>query len=72
MPKQLKRAMRVWEPVGLREPPLILRAMTSGRTLRSARWLSEGTSGRATKTNNSGKKRSTRLHSVCKGEQVCA
>ena len=36
-PKRLKSAVRVWEPLGLREPPLIVRAMTSGRTLRSAR-----------------------------------
>ena len=40
--------MRVCEPLGLRVPPLILRAITSGRTLRSARLLWEGTPGTAT------------------------
>lgn len=39
--------MRVTGPLGLRDPPLILRAMTNGRTLRSARLLWAGTPGKS-------------------------
>ena len=60
MPKRLASPRRVCEPLGLRVPALILRAMTRGRTLRSARLLWAGTPGTATKTNSSGKKLSTR------------
>src|SRR5215467_10872060 len=65
VPKRLASPMRVSDPLGLRVPPLILRAITKGRMLRSARLLCAGTPGTATKTNNSGKKRSTRSHKVC-------
>lgn len=57
--------MRVALPFGLREPLLILRAMTRGRTLRSASLLWAGTPGIATKAKSSGKTRDTRLQSVC-------
>src|SRR6266487_2539040 len=70
VPKREASPMRVWQPLGLRVPPLILRATTSGRTLRSAKLLWAGTPGTATKTNNSGKKRSTRSHNVCWGARV--
>jgi hypothetical protein len=62
--------MRLWEPLGLREPPLILRTMNRGRRLCSVRLLSDGTPDRATKTNNPGKKRSTRSHRVCIGAEA--
>jgi hypothetical protein len=65
VPKRLARPMRGVLPWGLREPPLILRAITSGRTLHSARLLCAGTPRIATKTNSSGKKLSTRFQSVC-------
>src|SRR5260221_12542482 len=70
VPKRLASPIRVWEPFGLRVPPLILRAMTSGRTLRSARLLWEGTPGTAAKTKSSGKNGSTRSHKVCWGAVV--
>src|SRR6266487_2715109 len=65
VPKRLASPMRVVDPLGLRVPPLILRATTKGRILRSARLLWAGTPGTATKTNSSGKKRSNRSHKVC-------
>src|SRR5262249_21202181 len=37
--KTVARSQRMAEPSSLREPPLILRAMTCGRTVRSARLL---------------------------------
>jgi hypothetical protein len=44
--------MRVCEPCGLCVPPLILRAMTTGRVARSAGLLSGGTSGWRTQVSN--------------------
>ncbi len=46
--KRLARVTRVVLPGGLREPPLILWAITRGRRLRSARLLSAWTSGART------------------------
>ncbi len=48
------RRIRVLEPRAERVPPLILRAITSGRSARSAALLVAGTAGSATKTKNSG------------------
>jgi len=55
--------MRVRVPTAERLPPLILRAVTRCRRLRSAALLSGGTSGWATKTNSSEMKRWMRRHS---------
>jgi hypothetical protein len=52
--------MRVANPLALREQPLIVCAMTGGRTQRSARGLRAGTPAKATKTNLSSRKRSIR------------
>src|ERR1017187_7201911 len=72
VPKREARPMRVSDPLGLRVPPLILRAMTRGRTLRSAKLLWAGTPGTATKTKSSGKNCSTRSHKVFWGARVWA
>jgi len=45
--------MRVWVPSGEREPPLILRAVTRPRRLRSAKLLVGGTAGSRTKVKRS-------------------
>jgi len=47
----------VSDPFLERVPPLILRAITAGRTARSAALFSEGASGYFTKINNFGKNR---------------
>lgn len=50
---RLKSVSRVCEPSAEREPPLILRMITSGRNARSAALLSAGTPGCSTNWNNS-------------------
>jgi hypothetical protein len=62
-----KRIMRVWEPEGERVPPLILRAMTSGRMARSTALLSAGTSGRRTQV----KRGNVSQRRLQLGRQVC-
>jgi hypothetical protein len=46
-------AMRVAVPSGVREPPLILRVMTSGHSIRSAALLSALSPGTRTNWNSS-------------------
>ena len=48
VPSRLISPIRVAEPLGERVPPLILRAITAGRRLRSARLLVAGTAGSIT------------------------
>lgn len=62
--------MRVSDPLGLRVPPLIVRAMTRGRTLRSAKLLWAGTPGTATKIKSSGKNCSTHSQGVLGSKSV--
>ena len=64
---RLAKVRRVAVPSALREPPLILRMMTNGRMLRSAKLLSAGNPGTKTNWNNSSWWRSTRLASVQHG-----
>ena len=50
---RLAKVRRVFVPSALREPPLILRMITNGRMLRSAKLLSAGNPGTKTNWNNS-------------------
>lgn len=59
--------MRVVDPLGLRDPPLLVRAMTNRRTRHSARWVWAETPGKATKTHLSGRNRPMRSHKVWPG-----
>jgi len=63
----LASVKRVVVPSLLRLPPLILRMITNGRLLRSARLLSAGNPGTKTNWNNSSWWRSKRLASVQHG-----
>ncbi len=53
VPKRLIRTMRVFEPFADRVPPLTFRAITAGRTARSAALLSDGTPSQSTNENSS-------------------
>jgi hypothetical protein len=53
VPKMVASVILVAVPAGARVPPLILRATTGGRRLRSAPLLVAGTSGWPTNTNSS-------------------
>lgn len=68
VPKREARAIRTVEPPSERLPPLTVRAMTSGRKLRSARLLSECRAGSRTNAKSSSKKRSMRWQRVAWGK----